>query len=183
MRVLMGVIEGKNGVYYARRKVPKKLEETDARVLAADRPRVSWLKRSLRTKDKREANIRAKPVLIEFDSIVAKAEALLHAAPVRSDLSEHEIERIADYHYAAMLAEDDDIRRDGTDSEDVFQAITQQLLQAGVDFKTPFIIGPKPAFGLSDREATKLSETIQTMLPVGRDTRSQRAISRMSGRP
>jgi hypothetical protein len=132
---------------------------------------------SLRTKDNREANIRAKPVLIEFDSIVAKAEALLHAAPVRSDLSEHEIERIADYHYAAMLAEDDDIRRDGTDSEDVFQANTQQLLQAGLDFKTPFFVGPKPAFGLSDREATKLSETVQTMLPVARHALSKGDLS------
>jgi hypothetical protein len=31
---------------------------------------------------------------------------------VRSDLSEHESKRIADYHDASMLAEDDDIRRD-----------------------------------------------------------------------
>ena len=75
MRVLMGVIRSKDGVYYARRKVPKKLEEAAAEVVGAARPRLSWLKRSLRTKDQREANIRAKPILIEFDNIIARAEA------------------------------------------------------------------------------------------------------------
>jgi hypothetical protein len=93
--------------------VPKELEEATARVLATGRPRASWLKRSLNTKDQREANIRAKLVLIEFDNILAKAEASLRSAPLRSDLSDQEIDRIADYHFASMLDEDDELRRDG----------------------------------------------------------------------
>jgi hypothetical protein len=38
-----------------------------------------------------EANIKAKPALIEFDNILARADALLTQVPVRADLSEHEI--------------------------------------------------------------------------------------------
>jgi uncharacterized protein DUF6538 len=63
----MGVIRSKQGVYYARKKVPPKLEAAVSTVLGASRPRLSWLKKSLHTKEQREANIRAKPVLMEFD--------------------------------------------------------------------------------------------------------------------
>jgi hypothetical protein len=45
---------------------------------------ISWLKRSLRTKDLREANIRAKPALIEFDRTLARAAALLDDLPKRN---------------------------------------------------------------------------------------------------
>ena len=46
MRVIMGVLKSKDGVYYVRKKVPAKLEEAVSRVLGAPRQRVSWLKRS-----------------------------------------------------------------------------------------------------------------------------------------
>jgi hypothetical protein len=64
---------------------------------------------SLGTKDKREANLRAKPVLMEFDRILARAEALLSQTPLRSTLSRVEVERMAETHYAALLAEDDKV--------------------------------------------------------------------------
>ncbi len=35
--------------------------------------------------------------------------------------------------------------------------LAQQLFEAGAAFKTPFFIGPKPAYCLSDPAATKLS--------------------------
>ena len=71
MRVIMGVLKSKHGVYYVRKKVPAKLERAVSTVLGVPRSRVSWLKRSLHTKDPREANIKAKPVLIEFDCVLA----------------------------------------------------------------------------------------------------------------
>ena len=55
----------------ARKKVPARLGEAVARVLGADRPPVAWLKRSLRTRGQREANITAEPVLMEFDAVLA----------------------------------------------------------------------------------------------------------------
>src|SRR5215510_12178493 len=60
MRALMGVIKDRHGTYYARKKVPKGLEEAVARVLANGKQRQSWLKRSLGTKSLHEANIRAR---------------------------------------------------------------------------------------------------------------------------
>lgn len=77
----MGVLKSKHGVYYVRKKVPPKLEQAVSTVRGVPRSRVSWLKRSLHTKDLREANVRAKPVLMEFDRILARAEVLLQAAP------------------------------------------------------------------------------------------------------
>ncbi len=78
----MGVIKNRHGVHCARRKVPPELAGAVARHTGSARERQSWLQRSLRTKDFREANIRAKPVLIEFDQILEKAKAL--AGPPRS---------------------------------------------------------------------------------------------------
>ena len=161
MRVFMGVILGPNGIFYARKKVPSRLTEAVARVTDARTARVSWLKRSLRTSDRRKANIVGKPVLVEFDRILAEAEGLLKPHPVRDDLSQREIEHIADYYYAEKLAEDDDIRQHGTGSEVVFQAIARQLAEAEIAATTPFATNsPSPAYGLSDREMWKVGETI-----------------------
>jgi hypothetical protein len=67
MRLLMGIVKDRHGTYCARKKVPQHLEAAVARVLNGRKSRQSWLKRSLRTKDLATANVRAKPVLIEFD--------------------------------------------------------------------------------------------------------------------
>ena len=118
--------------------MPPKLEEAVSRVLETSRPRVAWLKRSLRTKDPREANIKAKPVLMEFDRILASAATYLRQRPLVTQLSEIEIERFAaSYQYASMLEEDEEVRRDGTGSEELFQAVTKELMEAGAAFVTP----------------------------------------------
>ncbi len=64
MRLLMGIVKDRHGTFYARKKVPKKLEAAVAQIIDPGKPRVSWLKRSLGTKDARQANARAKPVLM-----------------------------------------------------------------------------------------------------------------------
>jgi hypothetical protein len=99
---------------------------------------VSWLKRSLGTKDERQANVRAKPVMMEFDQIIARAEASLKAAPVKASLSDVEVRRIAAYHFASMLAEDEEHR--AGDLEDTAE------------------------FGLSDSRFRKLNESLQVAL-------------------
>jgi hypothetical protein len=60
MRALMGVIKDRHGTYYARKKVPQKLEVAVAKIAGSTKPRVSWLKASLRTKDLKQANREAK---------------------------------------------------------------------------------------------------------------------------
>jgi hypothetical protein len=97
MREIMGVWKNKDGVYYVRKKVPAKLEQAVSTVLGVSRPKVAWLKRSLRTKDWREANVRAKPVLMEFDRVLAKAAVLVRDVPLVTDVSEILIERMAAY--------------------------------------------------------------------------------------
>jgi hypothetical protein len=117
---------------------------------------VSWLKKSLRTKDAREANIKAKPILMQYDSVLAKAVSLLQVAPLQTHLSEREIERMAHYQFASMLEEDEEVRRDGTWSEELSRAVSKQLQEAGVAGPPQFAANGKPPFGLSDREMLKM---------------------------
>jgi hypothetical protein len=81
-----------------------------------------------------------------------KAEALNAERPLRTSLSNMEIERIAEYLYAAALAQDDEMRRDGTGSEAVFQTVARQFEDAGVKVHTQFQIGTAPEYGLTERE-------------------------------
>src|SRR5262249_2449616 len=155
MRAIMGIVKNRHGVYEARKKVPKRLEEATATVLGVPKQRQSWLKKSLGTKDLREANVRGKPVLMDFDRILSRAEALIGDKPVRASLTQAEIERMAELHYAALLAGDDEERREGTGSEPGFQSVARQLTDAGIEFETPFHVGSVPEFGLSDRELYK----------------------------
>ena len=183
MRVIMGVIKSKDGVYYVRKKAPAKLEAAVSTVLGVPRPRVSWLKKSLRTKDLREANIKAKPVLMEFDSILARAEGFLQDAPLQTHLSEREIERMADYQFASMLEEDEVVRRDGTGSEGVFQAVSAQLQAVGVACPPQFASNGKPAFGLSDREMLKKRESVEGPLAWRSRSESREFPARFSRDP
>ncbi len=172
MLVGMSLSKNEHGVWHVKKKVPKKLEEAAAQVLGNGKPRQSWLKRTLRTKDRREAKRLAPPILMEFNRILADAEALLVEHPVRTTLDRREIGRIAEFFYASELAGDDEARREGG-NEALFQDIARQLSAAGVEFETPFRIGPTPEFGLSDREMQKTSETIETVLPA-----AQQALAR-----
>ena len=90
VRVGMGLIKNEHGVYHVRRKVPKHLEQATAIVMGVPKPRVSWLKETLGTKDEKQARVRAKPVMMKFDGILAKAEARLVEHPVRNELTEAE---------------------------------------------------------------------------------------------
>src|SRR5262245_35004939 len=104
MRALMGLIKDRHGTYYAQKRVPDRLQEAVARVLKSDKPRQVFLKRSLGTKVLKDANTRAKPVLMEFDRTLSAAEALLkrpmQAKPLRTSLNDAEIKRMAEYVYA-----------------------------------------------------------------------------------
>jgi hypothetical protein len=116
MRLLMGIVKDRHGTYCARKKVPQHLEAAVARVLNGRKSRQSWLKRSLRTKDLATANVRAKPVLIEFDRILERARKLYSEKPaphLPRTLSQSEIDSIADAMYARMLAQDEESRSGG----------------------------------------------------------------------
>src|SRR3954452_7924481 len=131
MRALMGLIKDRHGTYYAQRRVPDRLQEAVARVLNSDKSKQVFLKKSLGTKSLRAANVAATHVLADFDRTFAKAEELLTERPIISALSDAQIKRMAERHYAAMLGNDEEERREGTGSETVFQSVAQQLREAG----------------------------------------------------
>ncbi|WBT39952.1 site-specific integrase [Hyphomicrobium sp. DMF-1] len=164
----MGVVKNRNGTYVVRKKVPAGHEEAVARVLADGRERVSWLQRSLGTKDLRIANTAAKPIMMEFDALLGRASALVSPIPKRESLSASEIAVMADYHYASLLAEDDELRRSGTGSEQVYQDVATQLADLGIQATTMFKPEPLPAFGMSERELKKHQDTVDYVVPEAR---------------
>jgi hypothetical protein len=84
---MMGVVKNRHGTYNAQKKVPERLQEALASVLGTSKRRQKWLKKSLGTKDQREAHIRAKPVLMSFDRLLADAAALMKKRPLQTTLA------------------------------------------------------------------------------------------------
>jgi hypothetical protein len=168
----MSSFQNEHGVWCVRKKVPKRLEQAVAVAIGNGKKRQPWLQRSLKTKDKQQAKRLAPPVLMEFDRILAEAEALLAERPLRTTLDRREIKRIADFFYANELASDEEARREGGD-EMLFQSISLQLAKAGVKFAMPYSVEPVPESGLSDREMDKIGQSIEIVLPA-----AQRALAR-----
>jgi hypothetical protein len=166
MRRLMGVIKDRHGTYYAQQRVPPRLQEAVARVLNSGKPKQVFLKRSLGTKDLRAANVAAKPVLAQFDRTLADAEALLKERPVIASITDAQIRRMSESYYAAMLADDEEERGEGTGSEGVFQSVAQQLSVEGIEYRTSFAVGEMPEAGLSDREIYKRKDTLDYQLAI-----------------
>lgn len=174
MRALMGLIKDRHGTYYAQKKVPERLQQAVARALNSERERQVFLKKSLGTKDLKAANVAAKHVLAGFDRTIAAAESLLTARPVLSSLTDAQIKRMAEAHYAAMLSTDEEERRDGTGSELVFQDVAAQLKAAGVTARTSFDVGSLRSSGLARAGAAR---------PIGIMASSPRACEFGPGAP
>ncbi|MET4070624.1 site-specific recombinase XerD [Bradyrhizobium sp. S3.2.6] len=153
MRVLMGVIKDRHNTYYALKTVPAKpkgLRTAVAIELNNGKAAQANLKRSLGTKDIREANIRAKPVLAEFDRIIARAKARLASTSVpsikRTSLNDTEIKRMAEWVYAKALAWDERIRFGGRDEQ---ARIGDEIIRLEGSVETPLIPPEQwPARGL-----------------------------------
>jgi integrase len=165
----MGLIKNEHGVYHVRRKVPKHLEAATATVMDVPKGRQSWLKETLGTKDEKRARVLAKPVMMKFDRIIAQAEALLVEHPVRTELTEAEIKQIADYFYAHELGADEAIREEGIGSDPGFASVHRQLVEAEIEFVTPFDVAEENGSGLSDRMMHKIEEDISIVLPAAKE--------------
>ena len=113
-----------------------------------------FLKRSLATKNADEANKRAKPVLIEFDNILERADALKAKRPQRTSLSPVEIKRMADYHYAKKLAVHDEYLRIAPEEERELRRL----------FHSPPDDRPIPEFGLSAGQIADMNANLPHIL-------------------
>src|SRR5262249_13103619 len=172
MRALMGLIKDRHGTYYARHKVPERLQAVVARILDNGKARQVWLKKSLGTKVVAQANVRAKPVQMEFDRILAQAEAQLKKRPLRTSLSDIEIKRIADFFYAHELAGDDELRMDGRGDDPMYASIHEQLTDAGIEFDARYDLKAltlEPGRGLSPRIMEKIREDTEFVLAATQD--------------
>jgi integrase len=168
----MGLIKDRHGTYYARHKVPERLQAVVARILDNGKARQVWLKKSLGTKVVAQANVRAKPVQMEFDRILAQAEAQLKKRPLRTSLSDIEIKRIADFFYAHELAGDEELRMDGSGDDPIYASLHGQLTEAGVDFYARYdskSLTLEPGRGLSPRMMEKIREDTEFVLAVTQD--------------
>ena len=120
MRVGMGLIKNEHGVFHVRRKVPKALEVATARAMGVPRSASRGSRRRWAPRTRSRRKVLAKPVMMKFDRILAQAEALLVEHPVRTELTEAEIKRIADYFYAHELGADEELREEGIGSRSRF---------------------------------------------------------------
>jgi integrase len=177
---MMGVVKNRHGTYNAQQKVPPPLQEAVASLLGNSKSRQKWLKKSLGTKDQREAHIRAKPVLMGFDRLLADAAALMKQRPLRTTLAQAEIDRIAEYHFATTLSWDEEERREGTGNEEGVASVAQQLTEAGVEFDMPLPLSSRPAYGLSDREVAKRNAEVGWLLPIMQNALARGDISKVS---
>ena len=113
---------------------------------------------------------------MEFERVLAEAEAVLLERPLRSELNSSEIERTASYFYVSELAADEEGRREGG-SEASFQDVARQLDEAGIEYQTPYALGSVPKFGLSDREMAKIDQSLEMVLPAAQQALARGNIS------
>jgi len=182
MYVSMGLIPNQHGVWIVRRKVPKRLQEAVARVLNNDKDRQAFLQKSTGTKNKKEATRLAPAILVDFGKILDEAEALLAERPLRTSLAQSEIDRIADYHYASVLAADEDFTTEGAaDDEDLIRSVARQLTDAGVEYDMPAPLdAQRPTYGLTNWQVTKREAELDWYLPIMRDALSRGDIGKIS---
>ena len=140
MRAMRDLIRDRHGTYYAQRKVPERLQREVATYQNHPTERKRFLKKSLGTKVLSQANITAKPVLMEFDRILRAAEAMKDAKPAtRASLSPAEINRMAEYVYANTLEWDERIRVGGRDElKRMGIELREQLKREGREPDPPF---------------------------------------------
>jgi hypothetical protein len=97
------LIKNPAGTWCVQRKVPGKLQAAVALILGGKRSTQVYLKKSLATKDRREATRRAPHALADIERTLREAAALTQVKPqaaVRTTLTDSEIKRMAEYVYA-----------------------------------------------------------------------------------
>ena len=153
MRMGMGLIRNRLGVYVVRRKVPAPLQEAVARVLNNGKTRQPWLQRTTGTKDKSEAKRIAVDIFASFDLTISEAQGLLGDCPLLAALSHAEIDRISEFWYAERLSGDEELALDGGAEDDEFtRVVADQLEEVGVSYGMPVRLDAHRAqYGLSDR--------------------------------
>src|SRR6266436_8079830 len=100
MHAMPYLIKNSAGSWCVQKKVPEPLQAAVARVLGSKKQTQVYLKKSLGTKDRREATRRAPHALADLDRTLREAEALVtqptSKAALRASLTDTEIKRMAE---------------------------------------------------------------------------------------
>jgi integrase len=133
--------------------VPDHLQAAVPKVLGTAKPQQTFIKKSLGTKDRREANHRATHALADIARVLQKAAAIAErpkaASVARTQLNDTEIKRMADYVYAKALAWDERIRVGGRDELKRMEAEHVRLEGRPLDGPWAFPYETLPPHGLS----------------------------------
>ena len=175
------LITNSAGVWCVQRKVPERLQAAVARVLGGKKSRQVYLKKSLGTKDRREANRRATHALADLDRTLREAEALTKQQPtqrtaLRTNLNDAEIKRMAEYVYAKTLAWDERTRY-GRDEMKRMEAEHLRLEGRPLSGPWAFPYETLPEHGLS---AAQLAENREQLADDLKDMRENLALGNIS---
>jgi len=175
MRALMGLIKDRHGTYYAQQRVPERLQVAVARYLRNGKPKQVYQKKSLGTKNLRTANVRAKPVLAEFDRVLREAAALAvpkSTPPLRSSLNAAEITRMSEALYGKLLADDEAFRFGGRAK--IAETVEWIRRNENLDFQLPYPIESVREHGWHPEQLARQKEhmvhelaTMQEALALG----------------
>jgi integrase len=175
MRALMGLIKDRHGTYYAQQRVPERLQVAVARYLRNGKPKQVYQKKSLGTKNLRTANVRAKPVLAEFDRVLREAAALAvpkSTPPLRSSLNAAEITRMSEALYGKLLADDESFRFGGRAK--IAETVEWIRRNENPDFQLPYPIESVREHGWHPEQLARQKEhmvhelaTMQEALALG----------------
>jgi hypothetical protein len=100
--------------------------EPVSRVLGKNKQQQVWLQRSTGTKQQAEAKRRTPAIMTEFAKVLQDAEELLAERPLRTTLSDQEITRLSEWHYANVLAADEFTTEGTAEDEALVRSIADQ---------------------------------------------------------
>jgi hypothetical protein len=173
----MGVMKDRHGTYYARLKVPVRLQAAVARERKQGKKRQSFLKKSLGTKDLREANVRAKLVLAGFDQTLSRAAAAVERADVvpvqRKSLNPAEIARMAEALFGKLLADDEAGRFGG---RAYMVEVEAQLRREGVEATPRYPLHTLPEFGWSSEQLQEQKDNLVYEMQTMQDSKDSFAL-------
>jgi hypothetical protein len=157
----MNVIKNEHGVFIVRKPVPPPLRRAVAEVLRNGKPQQRFLQKSLRTKDATVAKQRAPAILQHFDGVLQRAKALTAERPIRTTLSQTEIDRMADNLCASILADDERWRFSG---KEFLTEAEEWLKREGIECKPMFPLGTLPDHGITQEQFRIRKEEAEEVL-------------------
>jgi hypothetical protein len=105
-------------------------------------------------------------VLAGFHETLRQAEAALAERPRRTALAQSEIDRIAEFHYASVLAGDEEFTtEDAQADEDFARSVAAQFDEAGIEYAMPAPFdAQRPPYGLTTRQVIKRDANLEWWL-------------------